>query len=177
MFKIALSYIGNFVFINLINIINMKTIILRLAVATLLISCGTPVTKDESKKAALPIQGTWKLITGITIDKGDSTITDYTTGQQFIKIINEDHFAFINHDLNKGGDSAAIFSSGAGTYTLTDSLYTEHLEYCTDRQWEGNDFTFTIRINNDTLIQKGIEKIENIGVDRINIEKYIRLKK
>ncbi len=154
----------------------MKTRIIFITVATILISC-TPVTKDEPKKAKLPLEGTWKLLTGITIEKDDSTVTDYTKGQQFIKIINEDHFAFTNHDLNKGKDAAAIFSSGAGTYSLTDNSYTEHLEYCTDRQWEGNDFTFTITINNDTLIQKGIEKIENIGVDRINIEKYIRLKK
>ena len=155
----------------------MKTRIIFIAFATILISCGTSVKNDEPKKAILPLQGTWKLLTGITIDKGDSTITDYTKGQQFIKIINENHFAFLNHDLNKGKDSAAVFSSGGGSYSLTDSSYTEHLEYCTDRQWEGNDFHFTVTINNDTLIQKGIEKIENIGVDRINIEKYIRVKK
>ena len=156
----------------------MKTIILKMAVAAILISCGTPGIKHhESKKAEMPIQGTWKLLTGITVDKGDSIITDYTKGQQFIKIINDDHFAFINHDLKNGKDSAAIFSSGAGTYALSDSFYTEHLEYCIDRQWEGNDFHFTVTINNDTLIQKGIEKIEQIGVDRINIEKYVRVKK
>lgn len=40
----------------------------------------------------------------------------------------------------------------------------------------GNEFKFTITLNNDTLIQKGIEKIENIGVNRINIEKYVREK-
>lgn len=154
----------------------MKTRIVFIAVAIILISCGTAIKNEEPKKSALPLEGTWKLLTGITIEKGDSTITDYTKGQQFIKIINENHFAFLNHDLNKGKDSAAVFSSGGGSYSLTDSSYTEHLEYCIDRQWEGNDFHFTVTINNDTLVQKGIEKIENIGVDRINIEKYIRVK-
>jgi hypothetical protein len=33
-----------------------------------------------------------------------------------------------------------------------------------------------VTINNDTLIQKGIEKIDSLGVNRLNIEKYIRLK-
>jgi hypothetical protein len=80
------------------------------------------------------------------------------------------------HDLNKGKDSIAEFSSGGGSYTLKDSSYTEHLEYCNDRQWEGNDFSFTVTISNDTLIQQGIEKIDSIGVNRLNIEKYIRLK-
>jgi hypothetical protein len=78
--------------------------------------------------------------------------------------------------LNKGKDSA-VFVAGGGSYSLADSLYTEHLEYCSAREWEGNDFTFALSIKNDTLIQKGIEKIESAGVNRINIEKYIRVKK
>ena len=91
---------------------------------------------------------------------------------------NDTHFAFLKHDLNKGKDTAtASFGSGGGSYTLTDSSYTEHLEYCNDRQWEGNDFTFTITIKNDTLIQSGIEKVEGAGINRLNIEKYVRMKK
>ena len=53
----------------------------------------------------------------------------------------------------------------------------EKLEYCSDRNWEGHDFNFTIEIKNDTLIQTGMEKIDSIGVNRLNIEKYFRLKK
>ena len=150
---------------------------IRLLILSLLImSCDATTEKDKSKQSTVPIEGTWKLLSGITIEKGDSTVTDYTKNVQFIKIINKTHFAFFNHDLNKGKDSTAVFSSGGGSYTITDSSYTEHLEYCSDRQWENNDFKFTVTINNDTLIQKGIEKIENIGVNRINIEKYIRIK-
>ena len=116
-------------------------------------------------------------VSGTNYGKGVSTVTDYTKGKEFIKIINDTHFAFLSHDLNKGKDSAnAAFSSGGGSYSLADSLYTEHLEYCSDRQWEGNSFEFTVTISGDTLTQKGIEKIENIGVNRINIEKYIKSK-
>ena len=151
---------------------NIRLLILPL----IIMSCNTTTEKDSSKQSAIPIEGTWKLLSGTTIEKGDSTVTDYTKNVQFIKIINKTHFAFLNHDLNKGKDSAAVFSSGGGSYSLTDSSYTEHLEYCSDRQWEGNDFKFTVTINNDTLVQRGIEKIESIGVNRINIEKYIRIK-
>ena len=56
------------------------------------------------------------------------------------------------------------------------NTYTEHLEYCSAKEWEGHDFTFTVTIANDTLIQTGIEKIEAQGIDRINTEKYIRYK-
>ena len=120
------------------------------------------------------IKGTWKLISGTLIEKNDTTTTDYTKGKSFIKIINDTHFAFLLHDLKQGKDSSAVYSSGGGTYTLTDSTYTEHLEYCSDRNWEGHDFPFNISISNDTLIQRGVEKIEASGIDRLNIERYVR---
>ncbi len=82
----------------------------------------------------------------------------------------------LQHDLNKGKDSA-VFVAGGGSYSLKDSMYTEHLEYCSARDWEDNDFTFTIAITEDTLVQSGIEKVESAGVNRLNIERYIRVKK
>jgi hypothetical protein len=154
----------------------MKIIFGFLSLFSILAACNSTPQQNALKKAAMPVAGTWKLLSGTLIEKGDTTVTDYTRGKEFIKIINDTHFAFIMHDLNKGKDSTAVFSSGAGTYTLTDSSYTEHLQYCSDRQWEGNEFHFVVTISNDTLIQKGVEKIDKIGVDRINIEKYIRVK-
>ena len=143
---------------------------------TLLLSSCSGKIDAEIKRDVLPIIGTWKLYSATLIEKGDTTVTDYSKGRSFIKIINNSHFAFIQHDVKQGKDSTASFSSGAGTYELKDKTYTEHLEYCSDRQWEENKFQFTITINNDTLIQQGIEKIDRIGVNRINIEKYIRIK-
>lgn len=131
----------------------------------------------KEKTTEKPIEGTWKLLSGTLIEKGDTTITDYTQGKSFIKIINDTHFAFLLHDLSNGKDSStAVYSSGGGKYTLIDSNYTEQLEYCTDRAWEGHDFSFNVEIKGDTLIQSGVEKIEKEGINRVNIEKYIRLK-
>ncbi|MEP7321251.1 MAG: hypothetical protein ABI761_05005 [Saprospiraceae bacterium] len=126
--------------------------------------------------SGIPIQGTWQLISGTLIEKGDTSVTDYTKNISFIKIINASHFAFLQHDLKKGKDSVAVYSSGGGSYSLQDSLYTEHLEYCSDRVWEGNDFKFTIEVKNDTFIQRGVEIVESAGVNRINIERYKRVK-
>ena len=153
----------------------MKTIICLASVSLLLAACNSSVKHGSSITEKLPIQGTWKLVSGTTIEKSDTTVTDYTKERSFIKIINATHFAFLGHDLNKGKDSA-FFSCGGGKYELHDTAYTEHLEYCNDREWEGNDFHFTVTISNDTLLQQGIEKIDSIGVNRINIEKYTRLK-
>ncbi len=154
----------------------MKNKIGFAAIFMILMSCNRSVQNKDTKSTTIPIEGTWKLLTGTLIEKGDTVVTDYTKGKEFIKIINDTHFAFLSHDLNKGKDSDATFSSGGGNYSLKDNLYTEHLAYCSDRQWEGNDFQFTVAINNDTLIQQGIEKIDSIGVNRINTEKYVRVK-
>ncbi|MBL0327410.1 MAG: hypothetical protein IPP61_20000 [Cytophagaceae bacterium] len=134
-----------------------------------LISCQKKTENNQ-------IEGTWKLLSGTLIEKGDTTITDYTQGKSFIKIINDTHFAFFLHDLSKGKDSTATYSSGAGTFKLKGDQYSENLEYCSDRAWEGNSFNFTIVIKGDTLIQSGVEKIEKEGIDRLNIEKYVKLK-
>lgn len=121
--------------------------------------------------------GTWKLVRGTLIEKGDTTVTDYLQNTSFIKIINDTHFAFLQHDLRNGKDSAAaVFVAGGGRYSLKDNTYTEHLEYCNAREWEGHDFSFTVTIKGDTLTQSGIEKVESAGVNRQNIETYIRVK-
>jgi Cu/Zn superoxide dismutase len=160
----------------------MKILTCVIITTTLLTACNnasqqTSSTQAKPAETKSLIQGTWKLISGTTIEKTDTTVTDYTKDKSFTKVINNTHFAFMGHDLNKGKDSAsAFFSSGGGVYELNDNNYTEHLEYCNDRQWEGNDFNFTIGIQNDTLTQQGLEKIDSIGVNRVNIEKYVRVK-
>jgi hypothetical protein len=156
----------------------MKILICFAILSATIIACNNSQQSSQSTSSNKPdIQGTWKLIEGITIEKNDSTITDYTKDKSFIKVINATHFSFMGHDVNKGKDSAtAYYSSGGGRYDLNDSNYTEHLEYCNAREWEGNDFHLTVYIHNDTLISQGIEKVDSIGVNRINIEKYVRLK-
>ena len=156
----------------------MKKHYVLFLIATILVSCSEKPKSDTESSTTTSIEGTWKLLTGTIIEKGDTTITDYTKNKSFIKVINDSHFAFLLHDLNKGKDSSsAAFSAGGGSYTLRGNNYTEHLEYCNAREWEGHDFSFTITISGDTLIQTGVEKIEAQGINRINIEKYIRYKK
>ncbi len=155
----------------------MKIIISCLFLSIFLLSCVAETTDNSKKPSSPPLVGTWKLLTGTLIEKGDTTVTDYTQNTSFIKIINDSHFAFLHHDLNQGKDSTAVFSAGGGSYTLVDSNYTEQLDYCSARDGERNAFKFAISIKNDTLIQYGVEKVASAGIDRINIEKYVRVKK
>jgi len=150
----------------------MRKIYYVAALAALFSACN-PAATPPAPAASLPIQGTWKLLTGTLIENRDTTVTDYTRGKEFVKVINDSYFAFMEHNLP--GDSAE-YSSGGGPYELHDSTYTEHLRYCNDRQWEGHDFTFTITIRGDTLTQTGLEKIDSLHVNRLNIERYVRIK-
>jgi len=111
----------------------------------LLLSCSA------SNTPSVPLAGTWRLLSGTTITRGDSTVTDYTKGVRMIKIINGSHFAFLRHDTDAPRDSSNHFDAGGGRYTLDGHTYTEHLDYYADRNWEGKTFVFTISIHNDTL--------------------------
>lgn len=154
---------------------NMKVLTCSIFIILLLSACATG-TRKGTDKFSLPLQGTWKLVTATVIEDTDTTVTDYTTSLSFIKIINDSHFAFLGHDLTQGKDSAAFFVAGGGRYSLADSIYTEYLEYCTDRPWEGNEFSFVVSIKGDTLIQRGMEQVEEAGVNYLNIEQYVRVK-
>lgn len=143
--------------------------VVLLSIISLLYACNT-------QKTSIPLIGTWELISA-TSTEGDTTVSTFNPKNKMIKIINPTHFAFLVHDLSMGKDTAnATFTAGGGSYTLVDSTYTEQLEYFIDRRWENNTFQFVVTIVNDTLIQKGIEKVEGLGVDHVIVEKYKRVK-
>lgn len=133
--------------------------------------------KKETGKISSGINGTWKLNSSMAITKGDTLNTSPVKGIEMIKIFNETHFAFFKHDLNQGKGKEATYDSGSGTYTLDGENYNEHLEYCSARAWENHDFKFSLKINQDTLIQRGIEKIDSLKIDREIVEIYVRKSK
>lgn len=139
-------------------------------------AAGLLLSFTINKSSAIHLNGTWALVSGTTITKGVSTVTDYTKSQQMIKIINDTHFAFLKHDLNTKKDSSNHFDAGGGSYTLKGDQYTEHLDFYADKNWEAKTFNFTVKLKGDTLIQQGVEKVENENIDRVIIEKYVRLK-
>src|SRR5689334_7269670 len=88
-----------FIYCHTQNTIMRKSIRL-LPLFILLIACHN-VQNNATNKDILPIQGTWKLLSGTLIEKGDTVVTDYTKATEFIKIINSTHFAFLSHDMHK----------------------------------------------------------------------------
>jgi len=147
----------------------MKKFFLPLTmILVLIISCNN--------QPPSPLIGTWQLVAA-TSTEGAKTVSTFDSKVKMIKIINPTHFSFFSHPIPNNKDTTNInFSAGGGPYTLKDSNYTEHLEYFIDRKWEGNSFDFVVKFNGDTLIQKGIEKVEGLGIDHIIEEKYIKIK-
>ncbi|MCU4156962.1 hypothetical protein J1N10_13315 [Carboxylicivirga sp. A043] len=122
--------------------------------------------------------GTWQLISSDYYSK-DSVKSNMIEGQEMIKIITPTHFAFFLHDLDQGKDSSNVaYMSGGGTVAYTDEKYTENLDFCTAREWETHSFHFNLELRGDTLIQQGVEELEELGLGDENlllIEKYIRV--
>jgi hypothetical protein len=147
---------------------NYKLVLASIGTIAALFGCG-------SKQPESPIIGTWELVSATSIQK-DSTFSTFDPTHKMIKIINPTHFAFLNHAIDRAKDtSATAFSAGGGKYTLVDSNYTESLDYFIDKNWENNKFQFTVKFVGDTLVQKGVEKVEKLGIDRVIIEKYKRV--
>ncbi|MEA5401907.1 hypothetical protein VB776_03195 [Arcicella sp. DC2W] len=149
---------------------------MKLKTKLMLMLSFSAILACQPKEKENPLIGTWQLVSAETIEK-DTSFSTFNPKVQMIKIINPTHFAFMSHVVNPAKDSTNSFSAGGGEYTLVDSVYTENLQYFIDKNWENNKFTFTVKIQNDTLIQKGIEKIEKLGIDHVIIEKYVKVKK
>lgn len=147
----------------------MRKMLLGICLAGMTSACTLEINSSEN------IQGTWKLLTGTVIHGSDTVESSFDDSQSMIKIINKGYFAFLKHDTNKGRDSLSSFEAGGGRYTISGDKYTEHLEYCSNREWEGHEFSFTISLKGDTLVQSNMEKLGDQGIERKIIEKYVRI--
>jgi len=153
----------------------MKALLSLLSAAFVLSSCSNQ-SKQPEQPIPSPLTGTWKMVSAITIKGKDTTVTDYTVGKEFIKIITPTHFSFLSHDLNHGKDSTASFVAGGGRVRMGEGKYTEYLDYCNFREWEGGVFELNYNIKDDTLITSSVEKIEKLGIDQLNTEKLTRVR-
>ena len=151
----------------------MKSIFFVVILALLFFSCKQEKTEDV--KELVPhencIVGTWKLVYGEVREKDSLEVKDLSKSD-FIKIINDTHFAFFNQ--NK--ETSEGFYGGAGTYELQGKDYVETLDFIGSESFRGHRFPFTVEIKGDSLIQFGTEEIKEANIKRQIVEKYIRLK-
>ena len=131
-------------------------------------SCSKEMKEQEQSGSTL--EGTWKM-TYAEIRENDSVQVKDLSSTDFIKIINQSHFAFFNQER----DTQENFTAGAGTYTFDGSEYIENLDFINFMDYRGHTFSFQVEIKGDSLIQQGHEIIEASGIDRYILEKYVRI--
>ena len=149
----------------------MKSYLIALCLGLLMMTgCSKPQTAVEKPEDPSPIRGTWKMIYAEIREKDSVQVKDLSN-TDFIKIINADHFAFFNQDRGTGDN----FMSGAGSYTFNGKDYIETLDFISLPELRGHKFPFEVRISGDTLVQQGHEKVEEAGIDRFILEKYVRI--
>jgi hypothetical protein len=143
--------------------------------AMALAACKQNTATTAAVSIESPLNGTWRLLNSKSIVKKDTTDTSPKKGLETLKIYNDTHFTFFTHNIDKS--VPATYDSGAGTYTLNGESYTEHLKYCSEREWENHDFNFTMKVGHDTISQRGVEKIDSgaVHIDHIIIETYVKL--
>lgn len=144
---------------------------MRLLFFITILSIGLYSCDSSNQSKTNNINGTWQLFYG-SIKEGDSLKIKDVSQSNFIKIINDTHFAFFNQE----NESSKSFYGGAGTYTLSGDTYIESLDYIENENIRGHKFPFTLEIKGDTLIQYGHEKVESANIDRYIVEKYLRVK-
>ena len=154
--------------------LQMKVNFILFSTFLLLAGCEEKPSKTAVVSDSFFLNGTWQLVSSKIIAKGDTTVTFPVANQEMIKIFNDKDFAFFKHNVNHQPGDSSIFDAGSGSYTLNDENYTEHLAYCTAREWENRDFSFKLRVQNDTLTQTGIEKIDSLNINQEIVEIYVK---
>lgn len=148
---------------------------MRLFLVALMGFCFCSCTQTTASKREIKpeniLTGTWKMVYA-EIHENDSLKIKDLNNTSFIKIINDTHFAFFNQENN----STENFYGGAGSYLLKGDKYTETLNFTSIEAIKGHEFSFTIDIKGDSLIQSGTEKVEKSGIYREIVEKYVRIK-
>jgi hypothetical protein len=121
----------------------MQKILLVFAIALAVAFFAWPQTNSgQAKKSSL--DGTWELVSGQQLPKG----------ARDIKIISGGHFIFVAYDTEIGN----VLYTGGGTYTLSGSSYTEHIDFASDGVSPGlvgKDQPFTVHVEGDTFTQTG----------------------
>ena len=87
----------------------MRTAVIFLVMTGLVLSCVNKNPRADSEDTSSSLEGTWQLLTVETIEGGDTTFDDYTVGIKGIKVFNDSHFSFFQHDLTQGKDSIAVY--------------------------------------------------------------------
>lgn len=149
----------------------LKTLLIVSFLLFFLPGCKKGSDLPAKEAVRTEIEGSWRLIYA-EIRERDSVSVKDMSNTDFIKIINQGHFAFFNQDRGTSDN----FMAGGGSYSFDGVNYEETLDFISVPELRSHVFPFQVEFVGDTLIQQGQEKVEEAGLDRYILEKYIRIK-
>jgi len=120
----------------------MKALIV-LPIALAAVALAWPQTNGSHAKKS-QLDGVWELVSGQSLPKG----------ARDIKILSAGHVMFVAYDTETGKP----LCTGGGTYILSGSSYTEHMDFANDviaTGLVGKDQQFTVKLDGDTFTQTG----------------------
>lgn len=129
----------------------LRTLRTLLSIA-LLVTAGHSVESYAQATQPCPVQGAWVMESQAVNGETQSL------GQwRQLKILTDSHFAWVGQMSNPSipqseADSLETYRTqgfGGGPYEVSDSTYTEHLEYFSDPRYVGRDVTFSCRVEGD----------------------------
>lgn len=132
--------------------------------------------------------GQWQLeSSNITI--GSETHSHFDASKKRIKLFTLTHFALFSrsHDrtpFSRGVPdaerlaAAKTFDAACGRYSINAGIYTEHVDYASFPNYEGQELQFKLSFDGNTLVQEGIYPLKRLGFsdqDGFLSETYSRL--
>jgi len=127
-----------------------SVVLLTLIAISLLTTSAIPGVTSESKKQAVSVEGTWKLVS-YKYGSAQSAFVDRSESLSRIKVINKTHFIWVDVDT-----SGKVIQSAGGKYTLTEDAYTEILEFGLGMDtYLKSSPQFTVKVEGDMLFQSG----------------------
>jgi hypothetical protein len=136
-------------------------------------SSDPPVTQEHC-----PIRGTWQLESIAVAGE----VQPPPDGWRQIKLITGSHFTWVGQAtgptrLSSRADSLAAYRTtgfGAGRYTVTDSTYTEFIDYFGDPEWVGRRITFSCRVLGDRWYHSTEYPAGFVGAERTRVDEIWR---
>lgn len=124
-----------------------------LTATTLLIAC---IFSSCVQKPSSPLAGAWELVEGEMINQDTVLHYPVSAAAKHMKILTETYFATIWQDTTNS--HPAYPGMNGGTYTLVDSMYTEHHDYFTNPSRIGSTNYYKVRFEEDRFFMIAVSK-------------------
>jgi len=127
-----------------------KHILFPVAAAMIMLVCNTGTAKDT-------LEGSWILVKSTIITPEDTIHLPATENAVHMKIIGKTHFATIWQDPNV--ENYAGFNGG--TYTFENGIYTENLQFNSNRASIGWIVSFRVTLEKNRFFMESVDKEGN----------------